>query len=206
MSSPGALRARLPPALPSRFYYYACDGVRDEGWGCGHRCVQTLLSAEAEPVPDMPTLMAALGYAEGVYADVGDLLLLLGSLRGWGHTVLQVAVRSEIPSFLDKCERLLHDPANRYTWGILVGGGIMVLLADVDTHTSRLQVFDPHGEPADPTGMGTLPKLGSGGFGWISATDALLGSADPDVAAYMEPDELMIAMNWVVVFFDRAPS
>jgi hypothetical protein len=85
----------------------------------------------------------------------------------------------------------------------MAGGGIIFLIADVDVSGRRLQVFDPHGAPASETGLEDVEHIGKGGFGWIGIDKILLGSADPSIAAYVDPDELLMMMNWVVIVFDR---
>lgn len=68
-----------------------------------------------------------------------------------------------------------------------------------------MQVFDPHGPPASETGLDELETVGRGGFGWVDIEKALIGSADPGIAAYVDPEELLLMMNWVVILFDRLP-
>lgn len=95
-STGAAAPAALTPFLPTRFFWYDCDGAGDSGWGCGYRVVQTLLSA-AQPagtaIPTFPETLAMFGAAPGVYADVGDIALLFLNRFGWGAKMLQCAVR-----------------------------------------------------------------------------------------------------------------
>ena len=51
---------------PLRYYHYGLDGVRDHGWGCGYRTVQTMLSwlQPDEPPPDISTIQRLLKHAQ----------------------------------------------------------------------------------------------------------------------------------------------
>jgi len=77
MASLGVESPRAGPPVVDKLFWYDCDGAGDAGWGCGYRCLQTLLSSLALPVPEFPAMVAALGSRPGEYADMGDISLYL---------------------------------------------------------------------------------------------------------------------------------
>ena len=89
----GAAEVKLRPFMPRQLYFYDCDGFGDTGWGCGYRCLQTLLSGVEADAPTFADAVAALNGREGVFADIGDIQVLMQARYGWGAQAIQLAVR-----------------------------------------------------------------------------------------------------------------
>jgi hypothetical protein len=114
--------APLVPLLPSKFYWYDCDGAGDGGWGCGYRCLQTLESCIVPPseVPSLHEVISALGEAEGHYADVGDIVLYFIQKYGWTSQMLQVRIACVVISSV--CVLIYHHVSLLHTGGRAYGG------------------------------------------------------------------------------------
>ncbi|XP_063225005.1 ufm1-specific protease 1 [Bacillus rossius redtenbacheri] len=90
------------------YYHYGCDGVSDEGWGCGYRTCQTLCSwvrgqqsgQHAPPVPSIRDI-------QDVLVRLGDKPPHFAGSRDWIGSVEVCLVLDQL--YAVPC-RILHSP------------------------------------------------------------------------------------------------
>lgn len=94
---------------PLRYYHYGLDGVRNHGWGCGYRTVQTMLSwlQPDEPPPDISTIQRLLKHAqpnaypgETGWIGVADAVIILDVLHRAPMRVRRLASGREAAALL----------------------------------------------------------------------------------------------------------
>ena len=161
-----------------RFYHYGQGGIRDHGWGCGYRTVQSILSwiQPAELPPSIPELQQILdgatsdGTTSGNNSWIGvpDAVVLLDVLHDASVRILPLR---------SGADALAHMPtlAAHFDGGggpLMVGGG-----GDVYSKTvvgvrvgaeAALLILDPHyaGPPAGGPGASIETLRAEGWASW----------------------------------------
>lgn len=186
--APGCARAGV--AGRYAYYHYGQDGVRDGGWGCAYRALQTLWSwlrlqrCTAAPVPthrDVQARLVALGdkprafVGSRAWLGAVEVALCLQAGAGVDCRVLHVPRGADVPAHAP--ELAAHFRAEGTP--VMVGGGVLAYTvlgiewpsaaADGGGATSgvRFLILDPH-----YTGPDTAREvLRRGGCAWRAAED-----------------------------------
>ena len=129
-----------------RFMHYSCDGFCDDGWGCGLRTVQSILSwLSPQRPPSIPELQSLLGHAVGSTSWIGvqDAVELLDVLHDARVEVLPLSAGRELVAHLPRL-------ASHFVTGggpLMIGGGADVYsktVIGVDPNAPALLILDPH--------------------------------------------------------------
>lgn len=162
---------------PLRYYHYGCDGFNDQGWGCGYRSVQSIMSWLRPNVtpPSIEAMQANLGRANGSAAAVGatawigvaDAVILLDE---WAEASVEV-----IP-LRSGDEVALHMPrlAAHFDGGggpLMIGGGNDVYSKTVVGVRGgvELLILDPHYFSLRADGFGAASVSSEEGVASLSA-------------------------------------
>ena len=146
-SGPASSAARTLVGGQLRYMHYSCDGFCDNGWGCGLRTVQTILSwlNPEEPPPSIPDMQATLGHALGSKSWIGvqEAVVLLDELYDATVQVLPLSSGRELSAHLPRL-------ASHFESGggpLMIGGTTDVYsktIIGVDQERSALLILDPH--------------------------------------------------------------
>ena len=130
-----------------RYMHYSCDGFCDNGWGCGLRTVQTILSwlNPDLPPPSIPEMQAILGHAAGSTSWIGvqEAVVLLDELYDATVEVLPLSSGRELESNLPRLATHLASGGGP----LMIGGTTDVYcktIIGVDQERSALLILDPH--------------------------------------------------------------
>eukprot|EP00300_Choanocystis_sp_HF-7_P030348 c39166_g1_i1.p1 GENE.c39166_g1_i1~~c39166_g1_i1.p1 ORF type:complete len:348 (-),score=38.33 c39166_g1_i1:9-1052(-) len=193
-------------------HYYACDSENDTGWGCGHRCIQSLVwqlanqqrmlsggAADtvlevpriAQILTDLATLPAAAGEATATWGEwlaVDSMTRYLGHFHGLANCRMVSLTR------MAQLEQLAEDLRDHFLLKDLLvvaeGTGQLFMLGGVRCVAAAGQpsydlfVVDPHGPPRIVgAGVAAAAEMTfHGEVGWVTARALLVDSSRTQLA------------------------
>ncbi|EDV26605.1 uncharacterized protein TRIADDRAFT_6171, partial [Trichoplax adhaerens] len=147
------------------YYHYGCDGVHDQGWGCGYRSLQTIASYIVHNKKSLvSSIIPTIRHIQQTLVDMNDkpstfvdskewigsfeICLCLEELYGIYSKIIHVNDGND----LEKNVAMIHDHFVQVGTPIMMGGNIdsaaktiIGISADSkDVKNSKLLVVDPH--------------------------------------------------------------
>lgn len=164
------------------YFHYGVDGFADQGWGCGYRTVQSILSwlVNEELPPSIPTMQEILGVSGRAWIGVSEAVVLLDELHGAVVEVLPVS-GAEMEAHLGR----LSAHFERGGGPCMIGGTVDVYSktligvrpADEDSGLpAELLIVDPHYD-GPLAREGDMQALREGGWAAWKPLRSVLSSA-----------------------------
>ena len=153
---------------PLRVFYYNCDGVDDNGWGCGWRCVQMILYVNNEK--NSPSFRKLVEDSSGgIWGQWADSSVLTDSLLQAGIQTFrdQPQILVSDTRSLKNLESILQDyfAQSIALPAMLVGTGQIAVICGIrrkNRETYEVYIIDPHGPPIN------LAEYSDGSIGYFN--------------------------------------
>lgn len=186
--------------------YYYQDGINDQGWGCGWRCIQMLLSqlginkdifSIAQDVKEMvgDNVNIDLVNKKINMADAYWIMLYVTNVyhqTGFVEAdfeMFTIESMSMMDTLREKIE--LHLLVNQTLITVTAGGATSLIsgVKDNDNGTFDIYLVDPHIQ-YEGEEYGDIKGFGKGGHGWINIRDVILKGKDE--IGILDDDEFLV--------------
>lgn len=139
----------------------------DEGWGCGWRCMQTVLSKLKQidvQLNQLKTILERVGYEfDNNHYGYFDGKMIAPIVEEYGLTVGELSLNHE--NFLNDLMTYFNSLNYDNTMIVMIHDGYIVTIDDF--FGKYMKVVDPHQSPSIPEFI-SLEEVGKGGIGWKS--------------------------------------